>query len=894
MHRARKVVGLAVVFAMAVSLMAVMAAPAQAAAGANVNFLNPYQNGQTLSSRDGLLTELTAVANGGDDWSAATQAFFYVRNPAPPFNFAWHLLGSDSTPTMPDSSPGFGLGVSGNPPRPVAPIGPNHNWKGFNIKVDTRALPGGITSLADFLVVICGEGTTSLDAFGAFNAQDKNVTPPIGPFVSTNCDNQAALTPLGQDVVSGVVISNLFPVVNAADFPGNGYHGDSLPAGGFTLNFTTTDDVDLVQVSMCNNVNPEVAGLPGRGDASTVSPTPAGPCLIDAVPAFGGPTNWSLSFSFGGAPGTIAIPAGLLARPIRLEVAATDIFVGTTWTNHYIQIHPGLQDVESIKAVWDYQDGPGDRTCQRGASAGTSPIDPWRLTDSDGDGTEGLATAPAPDSGFLDIDDGDNPVLKVCALGNTAGSVQMPEIQIAWEIVAGPGGIDADSPTYKDPGIFPCAAGTPFCSGGFGTFGTSIHGGSYSRPGSVFDAPLFDPLGRATSRICALAGHCQRGDITDGFNFAVPGWNGFQEFGVDFAAVNSLTAGTTTYRTCVDKDGDNACGANDGPSALATMAWTPAGRNHNHAWKAGTASADGHSGTSTVPAPAGSTVSLEGWLHDAGHNGVANKPVIWRIGLNAPGHFVSSSTTSDGTGKATAVIGSSVLDAARTTPVFFCGDGDADGICDFTPAQVEINWGGVVTSTAISNFSVTPTIGVFGTDFVVSGKLLDGSSAPVSSATVTIQRRTLGSNDWTDIRNIITNGTGSFSMTDVDLAFNSDYRAVFAGNVSYTGSTSNSARAWVREGIAMNVSDTTVFSGQTVRISGRALPAHPGDVVILQALDNGRGWKNVASTRLSASSTYAFTVTQHASKSILYRVAYPTQGNLNAWNVSRNVRITWA
>ncbi|HVL90106.1 MAG TPA: hypothetical protein VM841_07725, partial [Actinomycetota bacterium] len=840
------------------------------------------------SSKGGLTAELAAVADGGDDYHAATIACFYARQTTsggPGLNNNWNLLSCDSTPTMPDASTSVFLGQGpGLEVRPDIIAEDTQNFRAFSVDVNTAALPGGITSAMDVFVQVCGDGNSSYGRDGAYDGPDRNLAFPIGglPFAN-NCDGVGGT--IGWDYVGDVRINNTRPVIRAASFPNNGYHGDALPASTSTISWQTTPDATGVSVSVCTGVDPDLGIGAGRGAESTIY---GGGCIIDTVPANGGPTVWTLSFGTAGPGPDVILPLGATGRAVRVEGVVCSTFgcaggpsaTDTPAAHYNMFMRDNSHFARNVKLVWDYAAGPGDRTCQGGASAATSRTDAW---------APNVTVPPAPARGVLDVYNTQAPVLKVCVTGDSGLSIPVAGVPVAYEVVSGPGDIDSDSPTYRETGWVPCTP--PFsapCSGGYRNTGAGPIFNGYSRPGNVAEPPLIDSLGRLSANVCSL-GSCQRGDITNGFRTPDP----LANWGVDWAAVNSLQTGTTVYRACVDLNGNLSCDAGE-VSATATMEWTPSGRNHNHLWLAGTAGTDGHTGTATIAAPAGGTVNLTGIAHTEGHQGLANTPVIWRIGTNSPGHFVSTEQTTDANGTADATIGSSVLDAGRTTAVLFCGDGDSDGVCDQTPAQFEVNWGGVVTSSSITSFSVEPTIGVFGTDFVISGTLLDGGSNPVSSASVSIQRRTLGSNDWVEIRSVISNGTGAFSMTDVDLAYNSDYRAVFPGNVSYTGATSDTDRAWVRVGIAMNVSDPTVFAGQSVRISGRVLPAHPGAVVVLQVLDNGRGWKNIAAARLSSSSTYAFRVTHHSSKSLIYRVAYPTQGILNAWNVSRNTRVTWA
>lgn len=963
MQKFRKgLVAVMVLSTVATFMVLLAAAPAQAAAGNNVALIGPscgtgavafFPNcpggaPMTLSSRDGLTARLTAVAWGGDDAMAAYSALFYVRQSPIVGTEPWNLVGIDSTPAVPDGGPLPTQSCDDdtetienfppawpNYPASVCGTPADARFKAFEVDLNTAAMPGGGTGPVDIFVAICGEGTTSWDAnagpggllsaTSGFDRADNfrsggDLLIPLNDcaadglnpnFVGAPFSTAGLEATFGVDMVDGVAINNNLPVVNLPSFPNPAYHGDALPVGGFTVTAFTSPIAGEVALNLCQGVQPNVfaGGEWTQGTHGVDSLTYGGAgCAVDEVFMQGGPTTWTLNFSASPTPGAITLPGALQNTSVRLE-AMTDLVgdgnivpaLATVAANYIVPATP-FNTANQIYAVWDYDAAQGNRQCFNGSTSATSQIDPVRGTDYDGDGREQLSVAPAPDgAGKIDIDDGDNPVLKVCVKG--PGGLAFPQIgtQVAYEVVSGPGDIDADTPTYLDgqavscfdfnffgiPATQPCSGGYtywPFATGNGGPIYGPFAGG-YARPGSIADAPLNDPLGRGISRVCGLR-PCQKSDITD---LALEAGTAS-----DFAAVNSTQAGTTTYRACVDLNGDRRCGSPGEISATATMTWTPGGRNHNHAWVAGTETADGHAGQATISQPAGDTVDVVGILQDGGHNALAGKRVIARLGTNSPGHIISPPVTTTGSnGKAVFTIGSSVLDAARTTEFLVCGDGDADGICDQAPAKVEINWGGVVTTTSISGFSVTPAIGVFGTQFTATGSLLDGDGDPVSSATVKLQRRTLGSINWETVAQDTVDGAGAFVILD-EPTYSADYRAVFEGNVSYNSATSATDRAFVRVGIALNASDPTVLVGDSVRLSGRVLPAHPGAVVTLQALDNGRGWRNVASARLSASSTYAFTVRHGVARSVLYRVTFPTQTLLNAWNVSRNLRLTWA
>ncbi|MGH2668480.1 MAG: hypothetical protein ACRDH5_05050, partial [bacterium] len=443
--------------------------------------------------------------------------------------------------------------------------------------LNTAALPGGITSPIDIFVAVCGEGTTSYAAAGGplgldarFDRADNNRSGGNFIFPTWDCSNDGipagnglGVPPavagvnatLGYDVTARVTVDNTRAVVNLPAYPNTGYHGDALPAGGFTITAVTTPDAGDVSINLCDAVNPLVLnGAPewtdgSHGETSLIyggggaglectfpaaAPAPLGPGTLAFMQ--GGPTTWTATFNAAPAPGAYTIPAALVNDNIRIEVNVDIIGDGVTTAaiastaNQYATIATPILSATNIAAVWDYDGAPGNRQCTNGSSAATSQIDPWRLTDYDGDAREGLSVAPAPDTGKIDIDDGDNPVLKACVRG--PGGVAFPQLQrqIAWKVASGPGGIDADQPTFYDGNAVSCfdfnLLGIPInntCSGGYSYWALALgfggpnfgpYGGGYARPGSVADAPLNDPLGRGISRVCGIR-PCQHSDITD-------------------------------------------------------------------------------------------------------------------------------------------------------------------------------------------------------------------------------------------------------------------------------------------------------------------------------------------------------------------------------------------
>lgn len=184
--------------------------------------------------------------------------------------------------------------------------------------------------------------------------------------------------------------------------------------------------------------------------------------------------------------------------------------------------------------------------------------------------------------------------------------------------------------------------------------------------------------------------------------------------------------------------------------------------------------------------------------------------------------------------------------------------------------------------TGALTLNVSPGSGVWGTRYTIAGTLTCEGSAVAGATVTTLAGQTT------------TNASGAWSMTHVPSA-NTTYRAAWAGGGTCTGGAiSPQAGVIVRPGVSANASRTSLPRGQTVTISGRVLPAHPGKRVLLQVFNGGTGrWATVSSATLDANSSYRATYRKSGPGWLLLRVAYPTQDADHGWNTGRNLRIDW-
>jgi hypothetical protein len=129
----------------------------------------------------------------------------------------------------------------------------------------------------------------------------------------------------------------------------------------------------------------------------------------------------------------------------------------------------------------------------------------------------------------------------------------------------------------------------------------------------------------------------------------------------------------------------------------------------------------------------------------------------------------------------------------------------------------------------------------------------------------------------------VTGGGGTTYLTHTPKT-NTEYRAVYAGNSQYVGSTSATKLVGVMPGVTAKASATKALNGTAVTISGSVVPAHTGSVVLQRYTSNG--WQQVATTTLS-SSRYAFTVRPAATGVYRYRVVKPADADhVTSWSTT--------
>lgn len=138
----------------------------------------------------------------------------------------------------------------------------------------------------------------------------------------------------------------------------------------------------------------------------------------------------------------------------------------------------------------------------------------------------------------------------------------------------------------------------------------------------------------------------------------------------------------------------------------------------------------------------------------------------------------------------------------------------------------------------------------------LTGKLYKpGTSTSEGGVPVTLYGRS-PSGHVQKVTTATTASDGSYSFT-VTPVHNTVYRAA----TRYPGRFSAPVNQGVQDVVMISSSSSSGRQGGTVTLSGTVTPAKPGHVIFLQRLGDDGAWHDVASTRLTGGSTYAFTYT---------------------------------
>jgi serine protease len=160
------------------------------------------------------------------------------------------------------------------------------------------------------------------------------------------------------------------------------------------------------------------------------------------------------------------------------------------------------------------------------------------------------------------------------------------------------------------------------------------------------------------------------------------------------------------------------------------------------------------------------------------------------------------------------------------------------------------------TASSLARPTVSAMRVVYGTTVTARSALTRRDTGRgLAGQTVYLEVSRHGANRWSRVFAAITSTTGAAAFT-YKPAWHADLRVRYLGATSIAGSTSSVQTIPVRSRVTAAPSRSTVGPRSTVTFAGKVYPAHGSKYVVVQRRSS-KGWTNVASVRLSSTSTYS-------------------------------------
>ena len=164
------------------------------------------------------------------------------------------------------------------------------------------------------------------------------------------------------------------------------------------------------------------------------------------------------------------------------------------------------------------------------------------------------------------------------------------------------------------------------------------------------------------------------------------------------------------------------------------------------------------------------------------------------------------------------------------------------------------------TVTTTTTISAMDTAYDYGDKIYISGKVTDpsGQSVYTSGSSATLQVSTPATPAWTTIAT--ESGSGSFYFDSFKATSNAQYKVVYSGGTSGSGSAANTYTASESAPFSVTVARTVSVKEKGLKIVGKIKPDYAKKKVkILQVLDKkGKKTKKFATLKTSKKSTFSF------------------------------------
>ena len=252
------------------------------------------------------------------------------------------------------------------------------------------------------------------------------------------------------------------------------------------------------------------------------------------------------------------------------------------------------------------------------------------------------------------------------------------------------------------------------------------------------------------------------------------------------------------------------------------------------------------------PAPmTGQRVALKGTLTDTAGRPVRNRPVT--LLRRQPEASTWTKVGSVRTGHHGFYRLRTVVVAAGSYRTTYAGE------ADFRPSASTVTRVALTPAPTVLSLDPVPDQAYAGSAATMTGSLHRSGGAPLAGQPVTLSRRVAGKKAWRVLARLTTDGTGAFRTT-VQLMTTAPYRADYAANPTYAGSTSPVTKNTVLlnpTSLSFRVANPAPFAKHHVRMRGTlasgTAPVARRTVTLSRLVPGATQWETVGSVTTDAS-----------------------------------------
>ncbi len=198
----------------------------------------------------------------------------------------------------------------------------------------------------------------------------------------------------------------------------------------------------------------------------------------------------------------------------------------------------------------------------------------------------------------------------------------------------------------------------------------------------------------------------------------------------------------------------------------------------------------------------------------------------------------------------------------------------------------------VATAATASTISINPSIAANSTVAYNTAVTITGTIDPVHQATVAVQSKRSGNDEFKTLASTTADANGNYSYTFKATASGS-YQVKWDGDADHASATSSSVTINVQSNIVLGKTPKPNWAGQEFFVNGRLEPRHRGVQVSVQ-INNKGTWKTISKGKTDKNSNYSVKTSISKTGKHRLRVAFGDTDHALASSDGFDINLKWA